>query len=92
MVESQGLRTLTGRMCWYRVIHYWRYQDCVGLFSGGAMKDELEKRILEKEVWTFKECLALAADLKLKTRFVVAAVLAAGKDYIDGDHMERINK
>ncbi|MDP6376586.1 MAG: hypothetical protein QF921_09235 [Pseudomonadales bacterium] len=56
------------------------------------MKDELEKRILEKEVWTFKECLALAADLKLKTRFVVAAVLAAGKDYIDGDHMERINK
>ena len=60
--------------------------------SGGAMNDELERRILEKEVWTFKECLGLAADLNIKTRFVVAAVLAAGKDYVDGDRVKKTNE
>lgn len=49
------------------------------------MNDDLESRIQEKEIWTFKECLGLAAELNLKTRVVVATVLAAGKDYVDGE-------
>ncbi len=49
------------------------------------MNNELERRIDEKDVWTFKDCLGLASEFSTKTRFVVAMVLARGKDYIDGD-------
>ena len=49
------------------------------------MNDELEKRINEKDQWTFRECLGLASEFKTKTRFIVAMVLAQGKQYIDGD-------
>ena len=52
------------------------------------MNDELDRRIREQEVWTFKECLGLAAEFNLKTRFVIVAVLAAGKDYVDGDQID----
>ena len=48
------------------------------------MNKELERRIDEKEEWTFKECLGLAADFNLKTRLVVTMVLARGKNYVDG--------
>jgi hypothetical protein len=48
------------------------------------MNGELERRINEKESWTFKECLGLASEFKTKTRFIVAMVLAQGKNYIDG--------
>jgi hypothetical protein len=48
------------------------------------MNGELERRINEKEQWTFRECLGLASEFKTKTRFVVAMVLAQGKQYIDG--------
>ncbi|HIG40142.1 MAG: hypothetical protein ABGY96_14015 [bacterium] len=48
------------------------------------MNDELERRIDEKDVWTFKDCLGLASEFSTKTRFVVATVLARGKEYIDG--------
>ena len=49
------------------------------------MNGELERRINEKEQWTFRECLGLASEFKTKTRFVVAMVLAQGKNYLDGD-------
>ena len=48
------------------------------------MNGELERRINEKDQWTFKECLGLASEFKTKTRFVVTMVLAQGKNYIDG--------
>ncbi len=48
------------------------------------MNGELERRINEKDRWTFKECLGLASEFKTKTRFVVTMVLAQGKNYIDG--------
>ena len=48
------------------------------------MNDELERRINEKDQWTFKECLGLASEFSTKTRFIVAMVLAQGKIYIDG--------
>jgi hypothetical protein len=49
------------------------------------MNGELERRINEKDQWTFRECLGLASEFKTKTRFVVAMVLAQGKNYVDGD-------
>ena len=49
------------------------------------MNDELRKRISEKDVWTFKDCLGLASEFSTKTRFVVAMVLEQGKNYVDGD-------
>ena len=51
----------------------------------GLIQEELEKRIAGQETWTFKECLALAAEYNLKTRFVVALVMARGKNYVDGN-------
>ena len=45
----------------------------------------LEERIDEKDTWTFRECLGLAAELNLKVRLVVATVFARGKNYVDGD-------
>ena len=53
------------------------------------MYEELEKRIDEQEVWTFRECLGLAVDFGLKTRMVIAQVLMQGKEYVDH---ETINK
>jgi hypothetical protein len=47
------------------------------------MYEELEKRIDEQEVWTFRECLGLAVDFGLKTRMVIAQVLMQGKEYVD---------
>jgi hypothetical protein len=49
------------------------------------MNGELERRINEKDQWTFRECLGLASEFKTKTRFVVTMVLAQGKNYVDGD-------
>ncbi len=44
----------------------------------------LEQRIDQQEVWTFRECLGLAAEFNLKVRVVVLTVLARGKQYVDG--------
>jgi len=49
------------------------------------MNEELNKRIDQQETWTFKECLGLAAEFNMKTRFVIVAVLARGKNYVDGN-------
>ena len=49
------------------------------------MNKELEKRIDEQDTWTFKECLALAAEFNIKTRYVVVMVMARGKNYVDGN-------
>lgn len=56
------------------------------------MNDELERRIDEKDVWTFRDCLGLASEFSTKTRFVVATVLARGKEYIDGGDSGRAVK
>ena len=45
----------------------------------------LTERIQQQEVWTFKECLTLSVQYDVKPRFVIAAVLAQGRSYIDGD-------
>jgi len=50
------------------------------------MYEELEKRIDEQEVWTFRECLGLAVDFGLKTRMVIAQVLMQGKEYVDHEN------
>jgi hypothetical protein len=49
------------------------------------VNQDLQARIAEQEVWTFKECLGLGALFNVKPRFVIAMVLAQGKDYVDGD-------
>ncbi len=46
-------------------------------------QNELEERIASQETWTFRECLALAAEFNMKTRMVIALILARGKTYID---------
>ena len=51
-----------------------------------VMYEELEKRIDEQEVWTFRECLGLAVDFGLKTRMVIAQVLMQGKEYVDHEN------
>ena len=45
--------------------------------------DELEERIAAKDSWSFKECLALAAEYGVKTRMVILMVHSNGKTYID---------
>ena len=50
-----------------------------------AMDKTLQQRINEQEVWTFKECLGLAADYGTKVRMVIASVYACGKTYIERD-------
>ena len=57
-----------------------------------TMNPALEARIETKEVWTFKECLGLAAEFNTKTRFVIAMVLAQGKNYIDGETVDDSEK
>jgi len=46
---------------------------------------ELEQRIAAQDTWTFRECLALADEFKMKTRMVIALILARGKNYVDQD-------
>lgn len=48
------------------------------------MDPKLIDRINSQIDWTFLECQGLAAEFSLKTRYVIAAVLSQGKDYIDG--------
>lgn len=55
--------------------------------NGGLQPDmnpELRDRIESQAVWTFPECLALAAEFGLKTRFVVAMIMMLGRTYVDG--------
>lgn len=52
------------------------------------MHPNLIARINEQENWTFQEVLGLAADFNLKPRFVIAFILANGKNYLDGDRNE----
>ena len=47
------------------------------------MNQALNDRINEQDVWTFRECLALAAEFNMKTRVVIALILMQGKEYID---------
>lgn len=49
------------------------------------MNPNLVARVNEQEDWTFQEVLGLAADFNLKPRFVIAVILANGKNYIDGE-------
>ncbi|MEE2785123.1 MAG: hypothetical protein VYE04_17295 [Pseudomonadota bacterium] len=49
---------------------------------------ELVRKINEQEAWTFQEVLGLAADFNMKPRFVIAFILANGKNYIDGEKSE----
>jgi len=49
------------------------------------MKKTLEQRIDEQEVWTFAECLGLAADYGTKVRMVIVSVYARGKTYVERD-------
>ncbi len=34
-------------------------------------------------MWTFRECVGLAAEFNLKTRAVIAMVYACGAEYLD---------
>ena len=45
----------------------------------------LEERIDAQDVWTFAECLGLAADYGAKVRMVIASVYARGKTYVERD-------
>ena len=45
--------------------------------------DEIEERIAAQDSWSFKECLALAAEFGVKTRMVILMVHSQGKTYID---------
>ena len=47
----------------------------------------LQEKIEQQDAWTFKECLALAAEYNTKVRVVVVTVLACGKRYIDGERV-----
>ena len=49
------------------------------------MDPELKTRIESQDVWTFPECLALAAEFGTKTRFIVAMVMMLGRTYVDGN-------
>ena len=49
------------------------------------MNQELLQRIDAQDTWTFKECLGLAAEFNMKTRFVIVTVLSRGKNYVDGN-------
>ena len=54
--------------------------------------DKLEQRIAEKESWTFRECVGLAAELNIKTRMVILMVHQLGKTYIDSERDTPLNK
>lgn len=49
------------------------------------MNSNLVARVNEQDDWTFQEVLGLAADFNLKPRFIIAVILANGKNYIDGE-------
>ncbi len=48
------------------------------------MDPELKTRIESQDVWTFPECLALAAEFGTKPRFIVAMIMMLGRNYVDG--------
>lgn len=50
----------------------------------GAVRSP-QQRIEEQEVWTFEDCLGLASEFNMKPRMIIAMVMAAGKQYRDGD-------
>ena len=56
------------------------------------MNLELEKRIAEKDDWTFPECVGLASEFSMKTRAVIAYVVIQGKNYIDGPQETKTRK
>ena len=56
------------------------------------MDKTLEERIEEQDEWTFQECLGLAAEYGEKPRMVVIMVLAAGKNYVDGEGLPSESK
>ena len=45
----------------------------------------LEQRLGEKDVWTFRECVGLAAEFGTKPRVVIVTLMALGKTYLDED-------
>jgi len=47
------------------------------------MKPELEKRIAEKDDWTFDECVGLAQEFGMKTRAVIVYIMMVGKNYVE---------
>ncbi|MBM4206121.1 MAG: hypothetical protein FJ194_18560 [Gammaproteobacteria bacterium] len=49
------------------------------------MNPELKSQIESQAIWTFPECIALAAEFGLKPRFVVAMIMMLGRTYQDGD-------
>ena len=75
------------------IIIFDSHVDRGSILKTTAMNGELERRINEKDQWTFKECLGLASEFKTKTRFIIVMVLAQGKHYIDGgDSSTKIKK
>ena len=56
------------------------------------MNPELEKRIDDKDDWTFPECVGLASEFSMKTRAAIAYVIIQGKNYIDGPHETKTRK
>lgn len=52
------------------------------------MDSKLIERINSQADWTFLECQGLAAEFSLKTRYVIVAVIAEGRTYIDGARVE----
>ena len=58
------------------------------------MNKNIEERIRSQSVWTFRECVGLAAEFNLKTRAVIAMVYACGREYLDyeaGEEAEERN-
>lgn len=58
---------------------------CSAGTGSAATGPTLEERIDQKDTWTFRECLGLAAEFNVKVRIVVVTVLARGKNYVDGN-------
>lgn len=50
------------------------------------VSEAIEKRIEEKDVWTFHDCQGLAAEFGVKTRYIIGLVFMKGKEYIDASH------
>lgn len=50
-----------------------------------GMSKTLEQRIDEQDVWTFSDCLGLAAEYGTKVRMVIVMVYARGKTYVERD-------
>ena len=48
-------------------------------------KKTLAERIDEQDVWTFSDCLGLAAEYDTKVRMVIVSVYSRGKTYVERD-------